>query len=396
MMRKIFLSILKKEKGVLKNTLFVFSTGVISAFLSTTSNIVFSRFFGPEGFGVFKIALSLAATLAYTLDFGAKYFITRYVSEFENKKEPENISHLIERTLMFKTMIAVFILIVSWFFSKQIAQTFFQSQSQIVLVRLTMLLFTIIFLDITIPILLGYQHFKLMALTFILVPFFHMVFGIPLAYVFGIQGSLLGAALAFAVGAIPAIRFILKKVGKRSKIRSFSYKSGFVNYSLPAYFANIPTYVTIIIIPILSLFFSQRQVGFYSFSLSFFTAGQLLPVSLGNVIFPKIARLKSENKESDGFETLKRVALIYTPAVIIGSILSIFLVKPGIAFIAPSFLEASRIVTIQIIASLLLGFFTIGINFVVATNRLKLATILNWVVSAIFVILAIYLTTQIR
>ncbi|OGD93610.1 hypothetical protein A2697_02965 [Candidatus Curtissbacteria bacterium RIFCSPHIGHO2_01_FULL_41_44] len=385
------LSQVKKEKEILQNSLFIFLTGIISALLSTTLNIVFSRFFGPTGFGIFKTAIGLASTTAYFLDFGTKYFITRYIAEFKSRQETENINHLIKRTLLFKVIITLFILTVSWFFSRQIAQTFFHSQSQTGLVWPTMFLFTIIFLDITTPILLGYQHFKLLAITAILVPFSHIIVGLPLAYLIGIKGSLLGGGIAFIVGSIPAIKFIAKKISKSPKIKSFNFKNAFISYSLPAYFSSIPTSIGIVIIPLLSLFFTQRQVGLYSFSFSFYTAAQLIPITLSNVMFPKIAQLHSQKKSYQAFQTLKRLILIYTPLAVITGILIIPTAKPLIKLLVPSFLPATQLVIIQTIAALILGYFAIIVNYATAIHKFKTATLLNWTLSIIFLILAFYL-----
>lgn len=388
-----YLSALVKEKEIVKNSLFIFLSGLLSAGFSMTSTILFSRFFGPTNFGLYVTAFSLAATLAYLMDLGIIYLLPRYIAEFEKNKKPENTVHLIEKTLILKGITTFFILILFWIFGLQISQTFFHDPKQLIIIVPTMSLFVIIFLNITIPILQGFQNFKLISLTAILIPFFNVAIGLPLGFFFGVKAALAGAAVAFILGSLPAFLFILNKVSrKRSQFRDFSFKKIFVTYSLPAYFSNVPTYSFIFIVPLLSLFFSQKRIGFYSFSLSFYTAALLISVSLGNVMFPKIAQLKSQNKELHGFETLKRLFLIYTPVVIIGSLLSIFLTRPIVAFLVPSFQEASKIAIIQTIAALLIGYFVISINFVIASGRLKLAAIMNWTISIIFVIFSFYLT----
>lgn len=370
----------------------MFSTGVVSAIFSISSNLIFSRFLGPSGYGLFKIAISLAATAAYLLDVGIKYLIPRYIAEFEAKKQPENIAHLLEKTLLIKAIIAIIILIIAWFFSQSISQVFFHSRDLEILVWPTMLVFVIIFLDLTVPILIGYQNFKLIALASILVPFAHIVFGLLLVYILGIRGLLLAAALAFITGSIPGIRYIIKKVKRGAKLRSFSYKSAYFNYSLPAYFSSIPTYIYLVIIPILSLFYTQKQVGYYSFSLSFFTAAQLFSLTLAGVMFPKVAQLNSRNKTAAAFQTFKRLLVIYTPLAICGSILSIPLIEPIVRLLAPAFLPATKIIIIQVITSFVMGYFFITVFYLTAVNKLKMAAILNWILSISFGSLAYYLT----
>src|SRR3990167_5935647 len=154
---KTYISQVKQEKKLIKNAIFMFSTGIVSAIVSILSNLIFSRFLGPSGYGLFKIAMGLASSAAYVLDIGVKFLIPRYIAEFEAKKQPENIAHLLEKTLLIKAVIAIILLIITWFFSQSISQIFFNSKDLEILVWPSMLIFLIVFLDITVPILIGYQ-----------------------------------------------------------------------------------------------------------------------------------------------------------------------------------------------------------------------------------------------
>ena len=384
---------IKHEETLMKNATLMFSMSLVSAVFSFSSTIIFSRFLGPSGYGVFKTAISLASTAAYVLDMGVRFLFPRYIAEFEDKNQPGNIARLIEKTLLIKAIFAIVILISTWFFSQTISQIFFHSQDLDTLVWITMIVFVIIFLDVTIPILIGYQNFKLVALASILVPVTHIIIGIPLVYILGIKGLLLAAALAFIIGSIPGIRFIIKKAKRKVRLKGFSFKSAVINYSLPAYFSSIPSYIFIIIIPILSLFYTQKQVGYYSFSLSFFTAAQLIPITLANVMFPKVAQLNAANKTSEAYKTFKRLIVIYTPIAICGIIFSIPIIKPVVSLLAPVFLPASNIIIYQVIASFIMGYFFIAVHYVTAINKLKMATALNWILSISFGTLAYYLTS---
>ena len=384
---------IKHEETLMKNATLMFSMSLVSAVFSFSSTIIFSRFLGPSGYGVFKTAISLASTAAYVLDMGVRFLFPRYIAEFEDKNQPGNIARLIEKTLLIKAIFAIVILISTWFFSQTISQIFFHSHDFDTLVWLTMIVFVIIFLDVTIPILIGYQNFKLVALASILVPVTHIIIGIPLVYILGIKGLLLAAALAFIIGSIPGIRFIIKKAKRKVRLKGFSFKSAVINYSLPAYFSSIPSYIFIVIIPILSLFYTQKQVGYYSFSLSFFTAAQLIPITLANVMFPKVAQLNAANKTSEAYKTFKRLIVIYTPIAICGIIFSIPIIKPVVSLLAPVFLPASNIIIYQVIASFIMGYFFIAVHYVTAINKLKMATALNWILSISFGTLAYYLTS---
>jgi len=388
--------ILKQEKEILKNSSFIFLSGILSAVISTVSNIIFSRFFGPFGFGIFRTSIGLASITAYTLDLGVKYLLPRYIAEFEGKNEPENTAHLIERVFLFKSAVAFLVLIFFFILRHQIVIIFLQQESQTFLVWPIMLLFALMFLDLTGPILFGFQNFRLFALTSIIVPSAYIAFGLPLAYKFGIQGALFGVFIANVVGIIPAIRFILKRIVRNKKTTSFSFRKAIIHYSIPAYFANVPSYVSVAIIPILSLFFTQRQVGFYSLSLSFYTTAQLIPTTLSNVMFPKVAQLHSQQKTGQALKTFKSLMVIYTPFVVIGGTLIVFTAKPLIQFLIPSFLPAIKMIEIQTVAGLFFGYFAIALNYVTAIGKLKIATILNWILSIIFLILAFYITSLVK
>lgn len=374
----------------------MFSTSIVSAFFSILSTLIFSRFLGPSGYGLVKIAMGLATTAAYILDIGVKFLLPRYIAEFEAKKQPENIAHLLEKTLLIKASIAIFVLVTAWFFSQSISQIFFHSRDMEILVWPTLIVFIVIFLDLIIPILIGYQNFKLVSLTSILVPIAHIIFGLPFVYFLGIRGLLLATSFAFISGSVPAIRFIIKKVKRGTQLRSFSYKSAYINYSLPAYFSSIPTYISVIVIPFLSLFYTQKQVGYYSFSLSFYSAAQVISLTLSNVMFPKVAQLNSRNKTTAAFKTYKSLLIIYTPIAIGLSLICIPTAEPFVRLIAPAFLPTAKIIIIQTIASFAMGYLVITIFYVTAINKLKIATILNWVASISFGALAYYLTGSMK
>jgi hypothetical protein len=77
---------------------------------------------------------------------------------------------------------------------------------------------------------------------------------------------------------------------------------------------------------------------------------------------------------------------------ILGSFLIIPLTQPIIGLLVPSFLPAVRIIIIQTIAAFFLGYFSITVNYAIATGKLKIATILNWTLSILFLILAFSVT----
>ena len=380
----------KQEWSLIKSSSFLVSSGIISGLIATIFSIFLSRIFGPANFGIYKTAVAIAATAAYLLDLGIKYLLPRYIAEFERKAQSHNIADIIEKTFAFKGIIATAVLLSFWFFGPKIALIFFHSPDQTTLIWPIMILFTVIFFDISAPILLGFQNFKLIALSSVLIPLLHLLFGISLTFAFGIKGALIGTALAFIVGNIPAIKFIFKKSLRTKKIRTFAFGAALKEYSIPAYFANIPTYVTILIIPLLSIFYQQTSIGFYSFSLSFYIAAQMVPVSLANVMFPKIAQLNGRKRHREAFETFKRINIIYTPFVIIGSLAIIPLAHPIVKHLVPDFLPAVNMIKVQTISALFLGYFSIATNYAIASNKLKMATYLNWVLSIIFVVLAFY------
>lgn len=380
-----------KEKKILKGTFFIVSTGILSSVFSTITNIVFSRFFGPSGFGLYKTSLGLAGTAAYLIDFGMKYLLPKYIPELEDNKNRQTIN-LIKPAVFLKIGITLLFLIIFFIFRQEISRIFFDSRENLSLITLTAILFSVISLDLTLPVLFGFQNFKLVAVTSLLVPILHIVFGLSLIFKYGVNGAIFAAILAFIFAALPAIIFIIKKLGKEPKVNNFKFKNAFLSYGLPAYFINFPTYITIFIIPLLSVFFTQKQVGFYGLSLSFYTAAQMVPVTLGNAMFPKVAKLYSQSKEKEAFATFKSLLLIYTPFVVLGALLALPLIKPLLSLLIPSFLPAHKIITIQIVAAFLFGYLAMASNYVTAIGKLKSATLINWFLSSLFLILAFFLT----
>ena len=114
--------------------------------------------------------------------------------------------------------------------------------------------------------------------------------------------------------------------------------------------------------------------------------------SIGNVMFPKVAQLHSQQKADQAYGTFKRLILIYTPFVVVGIIVIIPVTEPLIRLLIPQFLPATKIIIVQTITALFFGYFAIGVNYATAAGKLRIATILNWFLSLIFLILAFYLT----
>lgn len=385
-----FIDSLKQEGTLIKNSTFLVICGVMSGLIATIFSIFFSRFFGPTYFGIYKSAIAIASTAAFFLDLGIKYLLPRYIAEFENKNQPHNIADIIEKTFAFKGFLAIFVLLSFWLMGPKIALIFFHSQDQTTLIWPIMIVFTVIFFDITAPILLGFQNFKLLAISTLLIPIMHLIIAIPLSLAFGIKGALIGTALAFIAGNIPAIKYILSKKLRTKRIKTFAFKVALKEYSIPAYLASVPTYVTILIIPLLSIFYQQRIIGFYSFSLSFYIAAQLVPICLASVMFPRIAELNGRKKYIEALETFKRLNIIYTPFVIIGSLAIIVLAHPIVKYLVPDFLPAVNMIKAQTISALILGYFAIAVNYAIASKKLKMASYLNWIVSITFVILSFF------
>lgn len=375
-MFKEYVQKIKEEREMIRNSALIFTVAMAGAFLMFLANVAIARYFGPQSFGNFKTMVNLFFFLPALFALGIEATLVKYISEYISSKQEEKINYLLRWFLTLKfipyLVLAGFLLI----FRRLIVQYFLHDLSLAYYVIPCVILMVLSFFEINRSILAGYQNFKLLSFSAFLVSSIAAILIVALGYFFGVFGAILGYAIAFPLGNIPSLIFIYKKrVLARPKVL-FNTKRIFLSYSLPMYLIAIPSYITVAIVPILSLFFDQTLIGYYAFCLSFYVAVVTISSSIGQVLFPKISELNAIKDFKKAKSKLKRALAIYAPIVLLGIIITLLFSKAIVNILAPIYLPSLLIFKSLLVLGLFLGFFALYGVYLSALKRLKRAAVI--------------------
>ena len=199
-----------------------------------------------------------------------------------------------------------------------------------------------------------------------------MVISAILGYIlsfFGIFYLLLGWGLGYFIGNIFALRFFLKK--KLSTKKKFDVKRIFKTFSLPLHVVYIINSIYFVIVPILSVFFSQEAIGYFSFAFLFYFATMLIPNALSFVVMPKVSEMHGMNKLGDAKRLLSRVFLMYTPIVILGVIFVLLASDLLFSMFFQNYLQSVVFFKAVVIMGFLFGYNVIYTYYLQGVGRIK-------------------------
>ena len=365
-------------KGVLQEVELIRSSGLVffSIFMGSIflfiSNLFLSRYFGPEIFGNYKTIVNLFLFLPSLIEFGAGATLTKYIAEFG--KDKIRINSLIKWFLKFRFLTYLILLLAIFFLKDQMAFYFLKNVSLNYLFLAGLLLTGMVFFEISKSIALGYQNFKLYSYSQFITVGSAGLFTIILGYYFGVFYAIIGWALSYFVGNLPLIwPFINRKFFLMNT--ELNVKKIFFSYSLPIYLMIIPEFLGTAIIPVLSLFFSQKLIGYYSFAWIFYMGVLLIPNALSSVLFPKVSELNGKNNLKKAKGILKKIFIIYTPIVIVGIIGSLLFSSFVVKIIAPDYIPGLIIFKTLICFGLLTGYLLIYRSYLSGLAEFKKLTL---------------------
>ena len=366
MMKRAILSLLKGDLARSGGMIFLasLSANIILFF----ANLFIADQLGAVDFGVFKVISYLFTFLPILIDFGANYTMTKYISEFRSRSS-EKIGYMIKWFLKIRifsySLLIAFVLV----FNEQLALLFLKDASLGYLVFSGVLMTAMSFFVIFQFIVLGFHKFKMFALSQFLTLTSSAVLSILLSPL-GIFYTVIGWSFGFLIGNIFNIKFFFKEdLIKKSK--EFDVKRIFKKFSLPSEFVWISINLFSIIIPVLSLFFSQEAIGYFSFAFLFYFATLLVPTSISSVVFPKVSELNGFNKRRDAKGILKKALLLYAPVFLIGMMLVALVSDLFFATFFENYLASLPAFKVMVSLGLLFGFNMIYINYLQGLGRVK-------------------------
>lgn len=363
------------KESVLKHSSMIFLASLFGSLALFISSILLADFFGPEDFANFKIATNLFIFLPSLIELGLGVTLTKYIAEYSVSKK-HRIPHLIIQFLKIRTISFAVLIAVLFLLREQIAVLFFHSPEFAPFVLAGLWISGFIFFEIFKDISLGFQKFKVYAVSDFLMLLLSGILSLTLGYFFGVFWAIIGWGTAYLIGNIPAVLLTTRKL-ESIDYREFNTKPILASYSLPMFSLIIPNLMGTALIPLLSIFFEKELVGLFAFGMVFFNGAILIPSAFCSVILPKAA--EARGKGASGKKILAGFLKKYTIIVIPLALITLVIARPVIGLVAPNYLPGAIITEGLVIAGLLLGYLSIARHYYAGLQRVKL----NWIIALV-------------
>lgn len=324
-----------RNSKFLKDNIILFIGSIISGILGFAFHFSMGRILGPANYGVLGVILSLVYIMSIGLN-TLQTGITKFVSEFNAKKEYSKISYLINQSIKKLTFYGIILFIIFIFITPLLAKFL-----HITITPLLIISPCIIFLML-LPInrgsLQGLQRFKGLSWNLIIEGIVKLFGGIILVLLgMGINGAIFSIVLAYAIPFFVGF-YPLKDITKKKK-KEFNTKKIY-KFSIPVLIALISlTLMYSIDIILIKHFFSAIESGYY---IAAGLLGKILffaTLSISQVMFPKVSELYNKKKEH---KHLLNKSLLISLIIIIPTIIIFHLFPKLIVNIlfGPQFFEA--------------------------------------------------------
>ncbi len=305
-----------------KNTIITFLSRTLALFMSLLVSIILARSLGPEGWGIYSLAILLPGILLIFFDFGITPATVFYIGK---KKYP--LSQIFGNNIflsIFFSSLAIFAGVLIVFLLRK---HFFSG------VPTNYLLFGILYLPLNIffysvsAILLGVQKIKMYNLAFLLSGVFSLLLVVILVSIFKL--GVLGAILAFIFSSFAPVIFLFITVRNLTKEISLhlnkNYLKDILSFGTKFHFSNIFAFLhSKINILLISFYINPVVVGFFYIANSLVTQIQSLAQSATVVLLPKIATEEEEKKKKEFTPLVCRNIILIT---FLGALFFFFLAK---------------------------------------------------------------------
>jgi O-antigen/teichoic acid export membrane protein len=362
-MKKFISSVLKTDLA--RSSGIIFLATLVGNLIVFLVDIFLSNILGPEGFGVFRTIFYLFSFLPLLIDFGISISMTKYISEL--KKSRKKLSYLVKYFLKIRIVSFVLLIASILLLRDQLSVLFLNDASLSYLIIPGALISALFFFNIFQYIALGFQEFKLFALSQFIVLASSSIIGLVLSF-FGMFYLIFGWSLGYLIGNIFSLKFFFKEKVVNSS-QSFDVKKIFLGFSLPVHAVFIVNNLHFVIVPILSLFFSQELIGYFSFAFLFYFSALLIPNAISFVILPKVSEMK--DRHADARNLLERAFLFYTPIVFAGIVAVLLASDIMFSTFFQSYLPSLFLFKVVVIMGLLFGYNVIYTYYLQGRGKIR-------------------------
>lgn len=366
-----------------KNTLITFVTRILTVIFGVGITIIIARTLGPEGQGIYSLAILLPILLITFTSFGIGIATVFYIGK--KKYSPQEI---FGNNIIFTILISLFTILIGlatiFFFSSKL----FPGVEKEYLFLALSLIPLALFFDIISHILLGLQNFKKYnIISFLQSLLFLILVGILLLGLhFGIKAAISAQILSFLLVGVVLFLFTKKETeGIFFKLNTRYFKDAF-SYGFKVHLGWIFSFLHYRVdLFLINIFINPIAVGFYYVAAKLAEGIWLISRSASVVLFPKVASETNEKSLKEFTPLVCRNSLLIT--LLIAVLLFVFGHWLIVLFYSKDFLES-----IQPFRILLIGTIAIGGRMILANDLIARGKpMLNTYIAGISVLLNIVL-----
>jgi len=377
------------EGELIRSSTLVLISAISSSLIALLANLVISNSLGPNYFGDFKTIIYLFAFLPMLIDFGINASLTKYVAELRSK---EKRVYMIRWFLKIKLLSYVFLIALLFLVKDYIALYFLDNVTLSYLILAGIFLTASNFFSAFSFIVLGIQNFKIYSLSQFFIASLSPILAVLMSSL-GIFYMIIGWGLGIIIGNLPNLLFLIRNEFLKSQ-EQFDVKKIFFRFSLPIYPIELTVAFVNSVVPLLSLFFSQYLISYYSFAFMFYVASLLIPNSLSLVLFPKFSELNGLENYSEAKNILRKSLMYYSFIVIIGLISVYLFSELFIGFLAKEYLPSTFMFKAIVSLGIVLGYPVIYSNYLKGLGKVKKYALIVFLQNLLLIAVSFILLTS--
>jgi len=372
----------------MKNIFVTFTARVFILLLGIVTSIIIARVLGPEGKGIYTLAILLPTLLMTFTNLGIGSASVYYIG-----KKKYSLIEIFGCNIIFSILVSIFVIIVGlvviFFFGNKI---FPGVVKEYLLLALCLAPFQI-FLTFVVNIFLGLQEFKKYNFIALIqhIIFFALIIIFLLGLQYGIKAVIAAQILSSALACVALFFLTKKEAGGIILYMKKSLFKDFFNYGSKIYLIKIFSFLHLKVdIFMINILLNPLEVGFYSIAVGLSDKIWLISRSAATVLFPKVCS-ETDDKKLKEFTPLVCRNILWITIVIATSLffLSSYVI---VLFYSEQFNKSILPFQILLIGAIAISGSRILANDLTARNRLKeniyissFSFILNIILNIIFI-----------
>jgi O-antigen/teichoic acid export membrane protein len=308
----------KSNKKFIQNSLLTLSRQFISIVIGVLLLTIIARVLGPENQGKYTLITLVPLMLQTFLNLGINSATIYYVSKKEVDLNTAFNTNVFTGLLLSILSVLIGILAIQILSSTKLEGVDL-GQLYLVLAALPFM-FLMIFLQ---TIFQGLQDFKMFNSMLVVQQTGNLILVSLLLFVF--KMSLTGAILAFIIGYLLSVCFVLFSLLKKYNVRislsyfSWAYFKKSFSYGMKTHVSNVMTFLNYRTpLLILGMFFNPTAVGIYSVAVNFGEKLSIFSQSISSVLLPRVASMSEDSDKNYITSIISKSMLIFITILSIG------------------------------------------------------------------------------